>query len=88
MDKHNPHISEVTNRYEFTSEDKMNVNERRFRFAFTIEGFLDREMKDDPAFVKYIVRVLSRKDGKEYERLLPYHKCKESDFEDFAPATD
>ena len=75
MNKYNPDVAEVTDPFVFTSEDKMNLNEKSFRFAFTIEGYLDRAVKDDPAFVKYIVRVLSRKDGKEYERLLPFHKC-------------
>ena len=63
----------------------MNLNEEGFRFAFTIESFLEKEVRDDPAFVKYIVRAFGRVDGEGYEKLLPYHKCEDSDFEGFAP---
>ena len=63
----------------------MNLNEEGFRFAFTIESFLKKEVRDDSAFVKYIVRAFGKKDGEKYEKLLPYHKCKDRDFESFAP---
>jgi len=58
-----------------------------FRFAFTVEGRLDVEVKDDPTFVKYVVRVLTYTDGQESEKLLSYHKCNETDWNDFAPAS-
>ena len=58
-----------------------------FRFAFTVEGRLTQEVKDDPTFVKYVVRVLTLTDEKYSEKLLSYHKCNETDWNDFAPAS-
>ena len=58
-----------------------------FRFAFTVENFIAREVRDDPAYVKYIVRVLTYKLGAWNEKLLSYHKCNQTDWKDFAPAT-
>ena len=45
------------------------------RLAFGVEGFLDSEIKDDANFVKYMVRLYGKKEGRSYERLLKYHKC-------------
>ena len=61
------------------------MNEEGFRFAFTIESYHDRQVIDDHRYVKYIVRVTGRKEGVWFERLLPYHKCDDSDWEEFAP---
>ena len=35
-----------------------------FRFAFTVENYLDRKVRDDPAYVKYIVMIITEKEGK------------------------
>ena len=63
----------------------INFKEKGIRLAFGIEGFLDKELKDDPRYVKNLVRFWGKKDGVEYEKLLPFHKCTEEDFEQFAP---
>ena len=42
-------------------------------------------MKDSEKFVKYLVRLFGIKDGVEFEELLQYHKCTESDWTQFAP---
>ena len=86
-DKHNPQISEVTEKGVLDSSEIMNLNQEGFRFAFTIEGYLDKERKDDPAYVKSLVRLRGLKDGEKINKLLPYHECKESDWEEFAPTT-
>ena len=41
----------------------MNLNEMGFRFAFTIENYIDNEARDDPAYVKFIVRMFTNKGG-------------------------
>ena len=51
------------------------------RFAFGIEGFLDKQPKDDPRYVKGFARFMGNKDGEGYEKLIPYHKCTKDDFE-------
>ena len=49
---------------------------------------MDKELKDDPAYVKWVVRVVNRVDGKEVEKFLTYHKCQASDYDTFAPPSD
>ena len=50
-----------------------NLTEMGFTFAFTIENYIDRRARDDPAYVKYIVRLYTETDGVKSERLLSYH---------------
>ena len=64
----------------------MNLNEMGFRFAFTIENYIDNEARDDPAYVKFIVRMFTNKGGVKSQRSLSYHECNDTDWEDFAPA--
>ena len=63
----------------------MNVRDADMRFAFGVEGWLDRELKDDQRYVKMLVRQFGRLDGKKYERILPHRKCRPEDYEEFAP---
>ena len=55
------------------------------RFAWTFEGYSDKELKNDPRYVKQLIRMSGRKDGKSKETILPYHMCTEEDFKHFAP---
>ena len=87
IDKNNPTISEVTEKAVYDSSELMNLNEEGFRFAFSFEGYLDEERKDNPAYVKNLVRLTGLKNGEKYERIIPYHECEESDLQEFAPPT-
>ena len=62
-----------------------NISEVGFRVAFSVRGFGNRELKDDPRYVKYLVRMYGKKEGKDFERILPYHKCEKSDWDKFPP---
>ena len=66
----------------------MNLNELGFKFAFTVENFLvPKKVRDDPAYVKYLVRLLKVDDEEVSETLLTYHKCTDADYAEFAPPT-
>ena len=52
LDKHNPNLAQYTETNVFDFNDQLNLNDIDFRFAFTIEGYLDQEMKDDPKYIK------------------------------------
>ena len=52
----------------FDNTNVMNLNEVKFRMAFTVEGFLDKKRKDDPRYVKYLLSVKGRVEGDKYER--------------------
>ncbi len=69
----------------FDVTETVNVNEIGFRFAFTLENFLDNTKKDDPQFIKWLARLYYRNDSKWYEKILPFHKCTAKDFSDFFP---
>ena len=60
------------------------MNQILFKQAFTIEGYLDREIKDDPKYVKFISRILGSKDGVGWQKMIPIHKCKEEDWKEFS----
>ena len=57
------------------------------RFAWTFEGYGDKEVKNDPRYVKLLMRLSGRTDGKSHEIILDYHPCQDQDFMDFAPPT-
>lgn len=40
-------------------------------------------MKNDPKYVKYLVRIFGKKGGVEYETFIPYQKCTEEDWAEF-----
>ena len=61
--KHNPNVSQYTEKNFFDSSERVNLNEINFRLAFSVEGYHTRQMKDDEQFVKYLVRIYGKKDG-------------------------
>ena len=85
LSRANPTVSSYLQSGVLDSTNVVNFKEKNLRFAFGVEGFLDKELKDDPKYVKSIVRFITRVDGVNEERFVDYHKCTASDFEDFAP---
>ena len=83
MSKHNPFISEITEQNFFDYETRLDLNEINFRMAFSVEGFLDREIKDDHRYVKYIVRIFGKRNNVEYQEMIPFHKCTDDDWDKF-----
>ena len=85
MEKRNPQVIQVTERGVFGSDDIIDLDDIGFKFAFTIENYASNERRDDPAFVKYIVKQPYFRDGVWNENHLTYHECNETDWKDFAP---
>ena len=86
--KANPLISEVLDKNAFNYEDTLSLNKIDFRLAFSVENYKTRERKDDPRFVKYLVRVYGINEGVEFEEIVPYHRCNDEDWAKFPPAAD
>ena len=63
----------------------MDLNEVGFRMAVSVEGFGPDDLKDDKRYVKYIFRMYGKKNWEPYERILPYHKCTDEDYDQFYP---
>ena len=75
LTRFNPNISSHLQKNYFDSEDKIDFKENDLRMAFIVEGFIDELPRDDPAYIKYLVRIYGKKDGVRYEKILDYHKC-------------
>ena len=64
----------------------INLNERNYKFAFTVESYNPPIIrKDDPRYVKYLVREYGKRNGKSYQRVLSYHNCTEQELDEFYP---
>ena len=83
--KENPVMSSLTIPSYYNSTDRYYLNENNFRMAFSVEGYLDLEIKNSPEYVKWFVRLYGIKDSVEYEKIIPHHKCTEEDYKDFYP---
>ena len=83
VSRSNPQVSSFLKQGVFDSKNVFNFRDKGIRFAFGVEGFFDKETKDDPRYVKGFARLYSKKDGKNYQRLLPYKKCTVEDFDSF-----
>ena len=81
----NPIINNLTIPAFYSAYDKVQLDDINFRMAFTVEGFLERKMRDDPRYVKWFVRLLGVREGKDYEKMLELRKCTEDDYADFSP---
>ena len=52
VDRANPNVSTFVKEFNLTSEDTLKLKESDMRFAWTFEGFTDKELKNDPRYVK------------------------------------
>ena len=84
-EKHNPNISQFMEKFHHDYNTQMDLNEINFRLAFSVEGYHTRKIKDDERYVKYLVRIYGKKNGREYDYLINYHKCKVEDWNKFPP---
>ena len=75
LSRTNPNVSSYTEQNYFDSSEVIDIKRKKIRFAFGIEGFLDKQLKNDSRFVKNLVRMWGKKGGVEYEKLIPYHRC-------------
>ena len=83
IQKQNPNISQFSDTNYFDFEERVSLQDIDFRFAFSLEGYFDQEMKNSTAYVKYFVRMIGKKDGVDYETAIPFHRCTDEDWEQF-----
>ena len=58
-------------------------------FAWAIEGYLDKELKNDPRYVKTILQVKGSNNGREYSHQIDdYHECTEEELAEFVSPTE
>ena len=84
ISKYNPNIQDY--QVDIGKDQQANLNEYKFRIAFTVEDFYaPHRFKDDDRYVKWVFRRLGLKDGVYFERFIPHHRCTESDYAEFFP---
>ena len=86
VERDNPNVSEVYELDFYNYDEVVRLRDIDFHIAFSVESYFDRSMKDNPKYVKYLVRTYGRKNGVEFEHILPTHKCEEADWALFPPA--
>ena len=78
--------------YDISSHDQLylssrsnpaNFSELDFKVAVSFVGYRDQQFKNDSKYVKWITRMVGSRDGHQYEKILPHHKCTEADLESF-----
>ena len=79
----NPNIAQFFKQDAFDFTDVLNLNEENFKIAFAVEGFRSKDLKIDPKYVKWIFRTYGKREGKEFEKILPYHRCTDQDYAEF-----
>lgn len=83
INRDNPNINETDIADHYSIEDRIDLNDINFRMAWSVEGVLDEQNRDDPRYVKWIVRMIGKENGTWYEKILPHHKCTEEDYAQF-----
>ena len=81
----NPTINDYLIPSHFDALESVNLNEIGFKVAFSFRNYFSEELIDDSRFVRWIVRKNGIKNGKEFEELVPYHKCTDADYAGFYP---
>ena len=84
VSRYNPLMSSYQQDVE--KSEKLNLNEKGFRIAIPIEDYYTpKRLKNDPAFIKWVIRMWGKKDGKPYDRILTPHICNDEDYDQFYP---
>ena len=80
--KYNPNINDYY--VDAAIDNVVNLNDKNFRIAFMVEDYYaPHQIKDSEEYVKWVFRVFGYKDNISYERLIPYHRCNEKDYDEF-----
>ena len=61
--KENPFISETNEPNFYDYNTHIDLNDIGFKLAFSVESYFNAEMKADPRYVKYIVRIYGLRNG-------------------------
>ena len=75
----------VSEHYDFS--DEIDLNEINYRIAFSFVNANSKKLKNDPRYVKILVRAVRRIDGDLSETILGFHRCTDKDWDKFYPVT-
>ena len=80
IERKNPVVSTYEESSPTDLSNPINLNEMGFRAAWAFRGYSDKEIKNDPAYVKQVVRYIEIKNFVRTERIMPFHLCTEDDY--------
>ena len=83
IEKENPFVSRIEIPEFFSLSYEKNLTKLGSKIAFTLEEYFTHEAKLDPRYIKTIVRLDGKKEGKFFEKMLDFHKCSEDELEKF-----
>ncbi len=75
ISKYNPQISEIKEQNFYDMSTKLDLSAINFNIAFAVEGYIDKELKIDPRYVKFMARILTKREGIESEKVIPFDFC-------------
>ena len=83
--RHNPLLSSYYQ--DVTANEILNLSEQKeFKIAFSIEDYNEpKKQKNNPEYVKLLLRLLEKKDGVWSDRELGTHTCTDQDYAQFYP---
>ena len=87
-EKRNPTIIETVIHNSIDHNTMIPYRDLGFNAAFTLVNYFTKENRDDPRYVKWIVRHRGKINGVDFERLLPVHKCTFDDLASFNPVVE
>ena len=85
LSRANPTVSSSVESKQLDSSAVVDLYAENIRFAFGVEGYKDQQFKDDPRYVKPIIRTVTNKSGVRDEKILKFQKCTVEDYDQFAP---
>ena len=86
MERKNPLI--VTNTVPLDSEEQINTGSDNFMMAFAAVGKKNKNVKNDPRFVRWYARFWQIVDGEYSARNVPLNLCTDKEFAMFDPPED
>ena len=87
IEKPNPVIAKYDQEVDFTLADPLDIKQTNAKIAVSFQGYLEQDHKDDPRYVKWMVRLFGNQDYKRFERHVPFHICTDEDYDQFFPIT-
>ena len=83
--RHNPLLS--TYYQDVEANEILNFSEQKeFKIAFSIEDYYEpKKLKNSPEYVKWLFRLMTKKDGVWSDRELGTHICTDQDYAQFYP---
>ena len=88
LQRHNPQVASFSENGVLDPSFEFNFRDQDWRFAFAVEGYLDRQTKQDSRYVKGLARIMWKRKGVFGNTIIPYHKCTPEELDEFAPPTE